>query len=200
MRGSKFQAPTSREIPNAKPQGRIAVPHWSFKLGASLALGCWCLVFRAVSAALGRYSIDWSTIGGGSGTSTGGVYRVSGPIGQPDAGAMSGVNYSLTGGFWSLLSVVQTPVRRCWPFRSPAPTLRWFPGRRLPPASRFNTTPTACVVELELLRHHAIGCRRSQESRCGLDGCALAVNYGSTFTAAIPADILLAFPGWIRCH
>jgi hypothetical protein len=38
------------------------------------------------------------------------VYQVSGTIGQPDAGvAMSGGNYSLTGGFWSLIAVVQTP-------------------------------------------------------------------------------------------
>ena len=36
------------------------------------------------------YSIDWSTIDGGGGTSTGGVYTVSGTIGQPDAGTMSG--------------------------------------------------------------------------------------------------------------
>ncbi len=50
------------------------------------------------------YCIDWLTIDGGGGTSTGGVYSVSGTIGQPDAGApMSGVNFSLTGGFWSLL-------------------------------------------------------------------------------------------------
>jgi len=57
-----------------------------------------------------RYSIDWFTIDGGGGTSTGGVYAVSGTIGQPDAGGpMTGGNYSLTGGFWSLLSVVQTP-------------------------------------------------------------------------------------------
>src|SRR6266581_9809772 len=55
------------------------------------------------------YSIDWFTIDGGGGTSTGGVYSVSGTVGQPDAGTMSGGNYSLTGGFWSLLSVVQTP-------------------------------------------------------------------------------------------
>jgi hypothetical protein len=57
------------------------------------------------------YSIDWFTIDGGGGTSTGGVYSVSGTIGQPDANAtpMTGGNYSLTGGFWSLLSVVQTP-------------------------------------------------------------------------------------------
>ena len=55
------------------------------------------------------YSIDWSKISGGGGTSTGGTYQVSGTIGQPDAGAnMSGGNYSLTGGFWSLISVVQT--------------------------------------------------------------------------------------------
>ncbi len=56
------------------------------------------------------YSIDWSKVSGGGGASTGGVYAVSGTIGQHDAGTtMSGGNYSLTGGFWSLLNVVQTP-------------------------------------------------------------------------------------------
>src|ERR1035437_1377725 len=55
------------------------------------------------------YSIDWYKIAGGGGTSTGGTYQVSGTIGQPDAsGAMAGGNYSLTGGFWSLISIVQT--------------------------------------------------------------------------------------------
>ncbi len=59
--------------------------------------------------ALAQYSIDWYKIAGGAGTSTGGVYSVSGAIGQPDAGgAMTGGNYSLTGGFWSLIAVVQT--------------------------------------------------------------------------------------------
>jgi len=56
------------------------------------------------------YSIDWYEVAGGGGTSTGGVYAVSGTIGQPDAGApLSGGQYSLTGGFWSLISVVPTP-------------------------------------------------------------------------------------------
>jgi hypothetical protein len=56
------------------------------------------------------YSIDWYKIAGGGGTSTGGVYSVSGTIGQHDAsGPMTGGNYSLTGGFWALISVVQTP-------------------------------------------------------------------------------------------
>ena len=57
-----------------------------------------------------QYSIDWYKIAGGGGISTGGVYAVSGTIGQHDAGGpMIGGNYSLTGGFWALISVVQTP-------------------------------------------------------------------------------------------
>ncbi len=55
------------------------------------------------------YSIDWNTIDGGGGTSTGGVYSVSGTIGQPDAGTRSGGNYTLQGGFWGIISAVQTP-------------------------------------------------------------------------------------------
>jgi hypothetical protein len=55
------------------------------------------------------YSINWYKISGGGGTSTSATYQVSGTIGQPDAsGAMTGGSYSLTGGFWSLISVVQT--------------------------------------------------------------------------------------------
>jgi len=55
------------------------------------------------------YSIDWHTLDGGGGTSTGGVYSVSGTIGQPDAGRMSGGNFSVDGGFWGLIAAVQTP-------------------------------------------------------------------------------------------
>jgi hypothetical protein len=58
--------------------------------------------------AWGQYSIDWCTTDGGGGTSTGGVYSVSGTIGQPDAGTMSGGNFTLDGGFWSLFAI-QTP-------------------------------------------------------------------------------------------
>src|SRR6266700_6414626 len=55
-----------------------------------------------------NYSIDWFTIDGGGGTSTGGVYTVSGTIGQPDAGKLSGGNYTLDGGFWGIIAI-QTP-------------------------------------------------------------------------------------------
>ena len=67
------------------------------------------LAFLVGAAAYADYSIDWSKIAGGGGTGTGGVYAVSGTIGQPDAsGALTGGTFSLTGGFWSL-SAVQTP-------------------------------------------------------------------------------------------
>src|SRR2546425_3209748 len=55
------------------------------------------------------YTIDWFTIDGGGGTSTGGVYSVSGTIGQPDAGHMSGGNYTIDGGFWGIIAASQTP-------------------------------------------------------------------------------------------
>jgi hypothetical protein len=69
-------------------------------------LGLSALCVRAQT----NYAIDWYTIDGGGGTSTGGVYSVSGTIGQPDASSqpMTGGNYSLTGGFWSLYAI-QTP-------------------------------------------------------------------------------------------
>ena len=68
----------------------------------------WLLTVAVVRAQ--SYSVDWYKVAGGGGTSTGGTYEVSGTIGQHDAsGAMSGGNYSVTGGFWALVNVVQTP-------------------------------------------------------------------------------------------
>jgi hypothetical protein len=70
-----------------------------------LALG----LVAPLLASAQNYSIDWYKIAGGGGTSTGGTYSVNGTIGQPDAGgAMTGGSYSLTGGFWSIIAVVQT--------------------------------------------------------------------------------------------
>src|SRR5215469_4695823 len=60
----------------------------------------------ALSTSAQNYSIDWFKVAGGGGTSTGGVYTLSGTIGQHDAGGpMAGGIYSLTGGFWALSSV-----------------------------------------------------------------------------------------------
>jgi hypothetical protein len=69
------------------------------------------LVFAAtvslsVTSLAQSYSIDWYKVSGGGGTSTGGVYTVSGTIGQYDAGGgLSGGNYVVTGGFWAIYAV-----------------------------------------------------------------------------------------------
>ena len=56
------------------------------------------------------FEITSSTIDGGGGTSTGGVYSVSGTIGQPDAGpTLTNGQYAVAGGFWALPQAVQTP-------------------------------------------------------------------------------------------
>ena len=79
-------------------------PGGSFQtLGFIILHSAFCLCANA------QYSIDWSEISGGGGTSTNGQYTVSGAIGQHDAGGtMTGGNYSLTGGLWGLIAVVQT--------------------------------------------------------------------------------------------
>ncbi len=68
------------------------------------------LLALAFSATSQTYSVNWAKVAGGGGTSTGGVYTVNGTIGQHDSGGpMVGGSYSVTGGFWSLLSLEQTP-------------------------------------------------------------------------------------------
>ncbi len=64
------------------------------------------LLALADMTATAQFSIDWHTIDGGSGMSSGGDFTLNGTIGQPDAGAMSGGGYSLAGGFWG---GIQTP-------------------------------------------------------------------------------------------
>jgi len=68
-----------------------------------------CSAMMAIVAHAQNYSVDWSTIDGGGGTRTGGVYSVTGTIGQPDAGHMSGGDYSLDAGFWGVIAAVQMP-------------------------------------------------------------------------------------------
>lgn len=71
----------------------------------SLVLGA-MLAFAAGILHAQTYSVDWAKTTGGGSTSTGGVYSVSGTIGQADAGGTSsGGNYSVTGGFWAIYAV-----------------------------------------------------------------------------------------------
>jgi hypothetical protein len=74
-------------------------------------------VFTALFAFAGviganDFSLDWYTLDGGGGTSSGGGFEVMGTIGQPDAGSpvtpLSGGRFELIGGFWPGLGLVCT--------------------------------------------------------------------------------------------
>ena len=71
---------------------------------------CLLLVAAAVPLALAQtgYDLSWWTVDGGGATlSTGEGYRLSGTAGQPDAGVLSGGQYTLGGGFWRGGAVAQ---------------------------------------------------------------------------------------------
>jgi len=70
----------------------------------SLTVTAFC---SSIAANAQNYSIDWYTVDGGGGTSSGGQYTLTGTIGQPDAGTLSGGPYLLQGGFWGGLFAVQ---------------------------------------------------------------------------------------------
>ena len=67
------------------------------------------VVLLSAAQVQAAFYVDWYTIDGGGGTSKGAVYSVSGTIGQPDAGHMTGGNFTLDGGFWGIIGALQTP-------------------------------------------------------------------------------------------
>lgn len=66
------------------------------------------LVLAAVVQAA-NYSIDWSRVSGGAGTSAGGPFVLSSLVGRPAGGSMQGSRFTLTGSLMNLLAVVPTP-------------------------------------------------------------------------------------------
>jgi hypothetical protein len=96
----------------------------SWKSVASTAVLAWSL---AVAQAQNP-SINWWTVDGGGGTSTGGVFAVTSTLGQPDAGRMTGGRFVLDGGFWGLVAASQgeegaPPLSVS--FTTGAVTIRW---------------------------------------------------------------------------
>jgi hypothetical protein len=65
------------------------------------------------STAQAQLSITWYTIDGGGGTSSGGTFTLSGTIGQPDAGTLSGGGFQCAGGFWGGASGTQPCYANC---------------------------------------------------------------------------------------
>lgn len=107
---------------------------WNLRLGGrisrSLATFCLVLLFLGFRA-FAQYAVDWHTMDGGGGTSAGGAYAVSGTIGQPDAGVLSGGDYTLAGGFWVLPMAVQqagAPTLAIAATNAGSATISWAPA------------------------------------------------------------------------
>ena len=59
------------------------------------------VLLAGVALANGELEIPWFTVdSGGATASAGGDFTLGGTAGQPDAGALSGGAYTLSGGFW----------------------------------------------------------------------------------------------------
>lgn len=57
-----------------------------------------------------RFSVDWDEIGTSAGTSSAGQFTVSGSIEPVDSGTtLQGGSYTLTSGYWSLITALQMP-------------------------------------------------------------------------------------------
>ena len=56
-----------------------------------------------------NYGVDWSTITGGGSTSTTGVYTITGTISQPTAARVNSSDFTIDGGFWSIVAAIQEP-------------------------------------------------------------------------------------------
>ena len=120
------------------------------------------LILGSAVSAVAQYEIQWSTIDAGGGHSTGGVYTVTGTIGQPDAAFSSGGSYTLAGGFWSAFVVPSEDGPRlriflngrnlilAWPNPSTGFQLQETSSLTLPNWSDVNTPPSAVGNEKQV--------------------------------------------------
>jgi hypothetical protein len=75
----------------------------------SLRISITVAAFTLVCNLQAQHALDWFKIAGGGGTVSGNGYSLSGTVGQPDAGSLSGGNFSFTGGFWSIVESSGAP-------------------------------------------------------------------------------------------
>jgi hypothetical protein len=121
------------------------------------------LLLALALPAFAQYEITPWTVDAGGGQTTGGVYAVTGTIGQPDAGVQTGGSYTLFGGFWSLAAVVQTeeaPALRitqgntqvilAWPNPSAGFQLQLSPSLSSPAWTDVNAAPVVVGTEKQV--------------------------------------------------
>jgi hypothetical protein len=118
------------------------------------------LLAAAVAVARAQnYAVDWSTITGGGGTSTAGVYTLTSTISQPTSARVNSSDFTIDGGFWCIVAAIQEPGAPLLSVRvtqTNSVVVSWpmtWPGFALLETSDLNTpnwvqvaTPPAVVV------------------------------------------------------
>jgi hypothetical protein len=130
------------------------------------------LALTSAVSAHAQYAIDWFTLDGGGGQSSGGAYTLNGTIGQPDAATSNGGAYTLHGGFWSAFAVVPSedaPLLRivhngasvilAWPNPSTGFQLQQSPSLTAPNWTDVNTAPGIVGDEKQVSQTLAPGTR-----------------------------------------
>lgn len=77
--------------------------NYSTKFKLTLAITALTLFWAAntlLAQTGGEYDLSWFTVDGGGEASNQNGYTLTGTVGQPDVGVMSGGAYTLAGGFW----------------------------------------------------------------------------------------------------
>ena len=76
-------------------RSRLAPARWLLLIGIVAVVG-----LTPAHAQEPVYDLSWYTVDAGGGLSSEGATTLQGTVGQADTGAMSGGEYTVTGGFW----------------------------------------------------------------------------------------------------
>jgi hypothetical protein len=124
------------------------------------------VLFVAAPNGISQYQIDWFTVDGGGGASSGGPYTLSGTIGQPEAATSIGGAYTLQGGFWSGIVPAETgPALRifitgeklilAWPNPSTGFQLQYSVSLTAPNWTNVTDAPSIAGAEKQVRQERA---------------------------------------------
>ena len=146
-----------------------ALRHLSMKTKKTVCIFAFGFAALAASA---DYAIRSFTVDGGGGASRGGQFGITGTIAQPDAGGLAGGRFSIAGGFWSAVSVMQTPgapllsihplgvtVRISWPAPATGFVLEQatsLAGPWLPVSSPYTTNASEISISMPASGHMVV--------------------------------------------
>ena len=128
------------------------------------------VLFSAATGFCQNLLNEWSMVGGGTGTSTAGVYVLSGTISQPNSTPAYSSDFKIDGIFWSITAAIQEPgaptlsVRRTetntvlvsWPIASTGFVLMETPELTTPSWVQVDTPPRIVVMNQKVVEKHVV--------------------------------------------